>query len=82
MSVISELPATVSSVQNNLFSLNLVQRTQEVAQQGGNARSQDADYSELGQKGGRSQGQEDNPGNFSNRSQEEVEDAARKGGQS
>ena len=31
MSVISELPVTVSSVQNNLFSLNLVQRTQEVA---------------------------------------------------
>ena len=55
---------------------------EEVAQQGGNARSQDADYSELGQKGGRSQGQEDNPGNFSNRSQDEVEDIARKGGQS
>ena len=55
---------------------------EEVAQQGGNARSQDADYSELGQKGGRSQGQENNPGNFTNRSQEEIEDAARKGGQS
>ena len=30
MSVISEMPFTVSSVQNNLFSLNLVQKTQEV----------------------------------------------------
>lgn len=37
-------------------------------------------HRDAGQKGGRSQGQENNPGNFANRSQEDVEDAAQKGG--
>jgi general stress protein YciG len=61
---------------------NLDEQTRsKIGQMGGEARkSQDADYSQIGQKGGRSQGQENNPGNFANR--EDVEDVARKGGQS
>jgi len=31
---------------------------------------------------GQNQGQENNPGNFSNRSREEIEEAGRKGGES
>lgn len=60
------------------------EKTRErVAREGGEARkSQGVDYSELGRKGGRSQGRQNNPGNFANRSREEVEEAARKGGQS
>ncbi|MDP2638488.1 MAG: KGG domain-containing protein [Candidatus Levybacteria bacterium] len=60
------------------------EKTRErVAREGGEARkSQGANYSELGRKGGRSQGKQSNPGNFANRPQEEVEEAARKGGQS
>ena len=34
-----------------------------------------------GKKGGKAQGKQNNPGNFANRPQEDVEDAARKGGQ-
>lgn len=37
-------------------------------------------YAEIGQKGGRAQGKENNPGNFANRSKREVKEAARKGG--
>lgn len=35
---------------------------------------------EIGRKGGQSQGQENNPGNFANRDPQDVEEAARKGG--
>jgi general stress protein YciG len=37
-------------------------------------------YAEIGHKGGESQGKENNPGNFANRSKKEVREAARKGG--
>lgn len=37
---------------------------------------------EAGRKGGQSQGQENNSGNFANRPKEKVEDAASKGGRS
>lgn len=35
----------------------------------------------IAQEGGSSQGKETNPGNFANRPQEEVEEAARRGGE-
>lgn len=38
-------------------------------------------YQKIGQKGGQSQGQDNNPGNFANRSEEDVEEAGRKGGE-
>ena len=56
---------------------------EEVAETGGEARkSQGANYSKMGQKGGKSQGKQNNPGNFANRPEEEVEEAASEGGQS
>lgn len=55
---------------------------ERVAHEGGEARkNQGADYSKMGQKGGKSQGKENNPGNFANRPEEEVEEAARRGGE-
>lgn len=37
---------------------------------------------EIARKGGRSQGKENNPGNFANRDPQEVSEAGRKGGSS
>ena len=52
----------------------------DIQSKGGTASSQKQDMSELGRMGGQSQGAWNNPGNFANRSPEDVEDAARKGG--
>ncbi|MFZ5376187.1 MAG: KGG domain-containing protein [Patescibacteria group bacterium] len=58
---------------------------EEAGRKGGEAtsRSHDRDfYQKIGQKGGKSQGKDNNPGNFANRSEQDVEDTARKGGES
>jgi len=45
-------------------------------------RGNSEQHRKAGQAGGRAQGKENNPGNFANRSHEDVVDAARKGGES
>lgn len=58
------------------------QTRQRVAKAGGEARAENADYESMGEKGGRSQGQENNPGNFANSPKDEVRKAAKQGGES
>lgn len=52
---------------------------EEARSKGGQASSSKQDMSKLGRKGGKSQGQDNNPANFAN-DPEKASDAGRKGG--
>lgn len=53
---------------------------EDIQRKGGEASSEKQDMGELGRKGGKSQGKENNPGNFAN-DPLRASDAGRKGGQ-